>query len=192
MAVTDIDKVFAQIEKDFVLLSQSAARGAATKAQKDIAAKADKFIDEYYASYKPKWYRRKKHLYKLVEKYYREVKTKKGIMIEFGIQYVPSKIRGLHKSYSPYHQSGDTWVSRMRDSDSFHFDKGDNGIPEATWITDKFLEGIHPSGKLGDEGGKQDRLSPDVKMQKFFNKELSDLVMTYMNRNLLNLVRTYF
>ncbi len=192
MAATDIDKVFAQIEKDFVLLSQSAARGAATKAQKDIAEKADKFIDEYYASYKPKWYRRKKHLYKLVQKYYREVTTKKGIMIEFGIQYTPSKIRGLHKSYSPRHQSGGQWISRIRDADSFHFDKGDNGIPEAEWITDKFLEGIHPSGKFGDEDGVRDVMSPDQKMQKFFDKELGDLVMTYMNRNLLDLVKVYF
>jgi hypothetical protein len=192
MAATDIDKVFEQIEKDFVLLSQSAARGAATKAQKDIADKADKFITEYYASYKPKWYRRKKHLYKLVEKYYVETRTKKGIKIEFGIQYTPSKIRGLHKSYSPRHQSGGAWVSRMRDADSFHFDAGDNGIPEAEWITDKFLEGIHPSGKFGDEGGKQDRRSPDQKMQSFFNKELEDLVMTYMHRNLLDLVKVYF
>ena len=192
MASTDIDKVFAQIEKDFVLLSQSAARGAAHKAQKDIEKKADKFIDEYYASYKPKWYHRKKHLYKLVQRYYHEERTSKGIMIEFGIEYSSAKIRGLHKSYSPYHQGGDAWVSRMRDADSFHFNAGDNGIPDADWITNKFLEGIHPSGKLGDEGGKQDRQSPDQKMQKFFNKELGDMVMSYINKNLLDLVKVYF
>lgn len=192
MAATDIDKAFAKIEKDFVLLSQSAARGAAHKAQKDIAAKADKFIDEYYASYDPVWYHRKYHLYKLVQKYYQETKTNKGIKIEFGVQYTPSKIRGLHKSYSPYHKSGWSWVSRMNDTNNFHFDKGDNGIPEAEWITDKFLEGIHPSGKLGDEDGKKDAMSPDAKMQKFFNKELNDLVMEYMNKNLLNLVKVYF
>lgn len=192
MAATDIDKVFDQIEKDFVLLSQSAARGAATKAQKDIAAKADKFITEYYASYEQKWYRRKKHLYKLVEKYYVETRTKKGIKIEFGIQYTPSKIRGLHKSYSPRHQSGGAWVSRERDKDSFHFDAGDNGIPEAEWITDNFLEGIHPSGKLGDNDGIKIKPSPDQKMQRFFDKELGDLVGAYMHRNLLDLVRTYF
>ena len=192
MAATDIDKAFAQIEKDFVMLSQSAARGAANKAQKDIQAKADKFIDEYYASYKPVWYRRKKHLYKLVQKYYREDKTSRGILIEFGVEYSSAKIRGLHKSYSPYHQSGSPWVSRERDRDSFHFDKGDNGIPEAEWITEKFLEGIHPSGKLGDDGGKKDAMSPDAKMQKFFNTELQNLVMGYMHKNLLNLAKAYF
>lgn len=191
MAVTDIDAVFAQIEKDFVLLSQSAARGAAAKAQKDIAAKADKFITEYYASYDPKWYHRKHHLYKLVQKYYREDKTTKGIVIEFGIEYSASKIRGLHKSYSWRHRSGDKWVSQYRDRDSFHFDKGDNGIPEPEWITDNFLEGIHPSGKAR-EIGKKDNQSPDQKMQKFFNNELQNLVMGYMHKNLLDLTRAYF
>ena len=192
MAATNIDEVFKKIEKDFVELSKTAARNAATKAQKDIAEKADKFIDEYYASYKPSWYNRKKHLYKLVQKYYQERQLKRGIVIEFGVQYTPSKIRGLHKSYSPYHKGGSRWVSRMRDADGFHFDAGDNGIPEAEWITEKFLEGIHPSGKLGDEDGIQDAQSPDEKMQHFFDKELSDLVMTYMNRYLLDSVGYYF
>ena len=192
MAATNIDEVFKKIEKDFMELSKTAARNAATKAQKDIKEKADKFIDEYYSSYKPAWYNRKRSLYKLVQPYYRETFTKKGIKIEFGIQYVPSKIRGIHKSYSPYHKSGNRWISRERDSGSFHFDKGDNGIPEPTWITDKFLEGIHPSGKLGDENGIKDSHSPDEKMQMFFDKELGDLVMTYMNKSLLDSVKYYF
>lgn len=192
MAATNIDQVFAQIEKDFVLLSQSAARGAANKAQKDIAAKADKFIGEYYSSYSPKWYRRKNHLYKLVQKYYREFENSKGITIEFGIEYSASKIAGLHKSYSPYHQGGGAWISRANNPESFHFDSGDNGIPSADWITNKFLEGIHPSGKLGDDGGVQDSQSPDDKMQKFFNNELEGIVLSYMHKNLLDLVRVYF
>lgn len=192
MAATNIDEVFAQIEKDFVLLSQSAARGAANKAQKDIQKKADKFIDEYYASYSPKWYRRKKHLYKLVQRYYQEMQTAKGIKIEFGVEYSSAKIRGLHKSYSYWHQGGGEWISRMKNADSFNFDSKNNGIPDADWITNKFLEGIHPSGILGDDGGKQDTQSPDEKMQKFFNRELSDIVMSYMNKNLLDLVKVYF
>ena len=168
MAATNIDEVFKKIEKDFVVLSEKAARSAATKAQKDIARKADKFIDEYYASYKPAWYHnRKEALYDLVQEYYKEKDRKNGIVIEFGVQYVPSKIRRVHKSYSPYHKTGSKWVSRQRDKDSFHFDAGDNGIPEPEWITEKFLEGIHPSGKLGDDGGARDAQSPDEKMQKF-------------------------
>ena len=192
MAATNIDKVFAQIEKDFVLLAQSAARGAAIKAQKDIQKKADKFIDEYYASYSPKWYRRKGHLHKLVKEYYREDKLSNGIMIEFGIEYSSSQISGLHKSYSPYHQGGGEWISRANNKDSFNFDSGDNGIPSADWITNKFLEGIHPSGKLGDDGGIADAMSPDDKMQKFFDQELENLVAGYIHGNLLDLVKTYF
>ena len=190
MAATNIDEVFKQIEKDFVELSKTAARNAATKAQKDIAEKADKFIDEYYASYKPAWYNRKKHLYKLVQKYYQERQLKKGIVIEFGVEYSASKIRGLHKSYSYWHQRGGEWKSRA--SSGFNFDTGDNGIPEPEWITENFLEGIHPSGKLGDDNGIRNAQSPDEKMQKFFDKELSDLISTYMNRYLLDSVKYYF
>jgi hypothetical protein len=189
MAATNIDEVFKQIEKDFVELSKTAARNAATKAQKDIAEKADKFIGEYY-EYDAKWYKksRKYALYKLVKKYYQEMKTKKGIMIEFGVQYSPSQIRGIHKSYSPYHQSGNKWISR--NDSRFKWDGSDNGIPEPEWITENFLEGIH---YVYEDGRKiQDAQSPDEKMQRFFDKELGNLVMTYMNRYLLDSVRYYF
>jgi hypothetical protein len=192
MASENIDAVFAQIEKDFVELSKTAARNAAVKAQKDIRAKADKFISEYYSSYTPVWYHRKKALYALVENFYQETVTGKGITIKFGIQYVPENIAGVHRSYSPYHQGGGAWISRMKDADSFHFDSGDNGIPSADWITNQFIEGIHPSGKLGDNGGSRDGQSPDDKMKKFFDNELDDLVMSYVNKYLLSLVGHYF
>lgn len=193
MANTNIDEVFKQIEKDFVELSKTAARNAATKAQRDIQKKADQFIDEYYASYKPVWYhRKKKALYKLVEKYYKEEPNKNGIKIEFGVKYIPEKISGIHRSYSPYHQGGGAWISRASDADSFNFNSGSNGIPDAEWIANKFIEGIHPSGKLGDDDGFRDARSPDTKMQNFFDKELPDLVMTYMNKYLLSLVKYYF
>lgn len=190
MAATNIDEVFKKIEKDFVELSKTAARNAATKAQKDIAEKADKFIKEYYDSYKPKWYKRKYHLYKLVQKYYQERQLKKGIVIEFGVEYSSSKIRGLHKSYSDWHQRGGEWKSRA--SSGFNLDTGDNGIPEPEWITENFLEGIHPSGKLGDNVGIRDAQSPDEKMQKFFNRELEDLISTYISKYLLDSVKYYF
>lgn len=190
MAATNFDKVFKKIEKDFVELYKNAARNAATKAQKDIAKKADQFIKEYYDSYSPKWYRRKYHLYKLVQKYYREDKLKHGIMIEFGVEYSASKIRGLHKSYSDWHQSGNEWRSRALAG--FNFDSRDNGIPQPEWITENFLEGIHPSGKLGDNEGIRDAQSPDEKMQRFFNRELGDLVSTYISKYLLDSVKYYF
>lgn len=193
MVATSFDDVFKRIENDFVKLSKTAARNAANKAQKDIREKADKFISEYY-EYDAKWYKksRKYSLYKLVQDYYQETQTNNGIMIEFGVQYSSSQIRGIHKSYSPYHQRGNKWVSRERDKDSFKFDSGDNGIPEPEWITENFLEGIHPSGKLGDENGIRDAQSPDEKMQKFFDTELNNLISTYISESLLNSVKSYF
>ena len=191
MADTNIDEIFNSIEKDFVKLSANAARSAANKAQKNIREKADRFIDEYYASYQPKWYRRKYALYKLVQNYYKEKQNGKGLKIEFGVTYDASRINGLHKSNSWWHQSGSEWISRT-DSGRFNLNGQDNGIPSPEWITNNFLEGIHPSGKLGDKYGIKDSMSPDDKMQKFFDTELGDLVGEYMNKYLLDAVASYF
>lgn len=191
MATTNVDKIFAQIEKDFVELSKNAARNAANKAQEDIKQKADKFIDEYY-KYDAKVYKRqRKHaLYKLVEKYYEEKESPDGIMIRFGIIYNPSNIKGIHKSNSWYHQSGTEWIPR--NSGNFDFDSQNNGIPSATWITEKFWEGVHPSGKIGDNDGVHDDQSPDQKMQAFFDTELNNLLKTYISKALLGAVKEYF
>jgi hypothetical protein len=183
MAATNIDEIFKQIEKDFVELSKDAARSAANKAQKDIGQKADKFIDEYY-QYKPKIYKKRQYaLYKLVQRYYKESTTAKGMAIEFGVKYNASKIKGIHKSSSPLHQSGQKWISR--DSSGFRWDSGDNGIPEPEWITNKFLEGEHPWAQIDDQ-------SPDEKMQYFFDTELTDLIGNYMNDALMDAVAAYF
>lgn len=191
MAETNVDKIFAKIEKDFVELSKNAARNAANKAQEDIKQKADKFIDEYY-EYNAKAYKkqRKHALYKLVEKYYEEKESPDGIMIKFGIIYNPSNIMGVHQSNSWYHQSGTEWIPR--NSGSFDFDSQNNGIPSATWITEKFLEGVHPSGKIGDNDGIHDSQSPDEKMQKFFDMDLNNLLKTYISKALLGAVKEYF
>lgn len=185
MAATNIDEIFSRIEKDFVKLSKNAARSAANKAQKDIREKADKFIDEYYA-FTPKMYKKRKHaLYKLVQRYYQETENSKGITIEFGVKYDASKIAGLHQSNSWWHQSGTEWISRKNNKSKFNFDGQDNGIPDAEWITNQFLEGIHPWAKT-------DSQSPDDKMQKFFDTELNDLVNTYISDALLDAVASYF
>jgi hypothetical protein len=189
MAATNIDEIFSQIEKDFVELSKNAARSAANKAQKDIREKADKFIKEYYA-YEPEVYIRTYSLYKLVENYYAESNKGNGIEIEFGVKYNPSNISGLHRSNSWYRQTGTRWIPRL--SGDFDFDSQNNGIPSATWITEKFIEGIHPSGQIGNDGGIADMMSPDSKMQKFFDTELEDLVLSYINQSLLDSVAAYF
>lgn len=190
MATTNIDTIFKQIEKDFLELSKNAARMAAKKAQRDIAIKADRFITEYYDEYTPSKYKRKRALFKLVQDYYKEKVGKKGITIEFGVQYNPAKIKGLHNSNSKWHQSGDKWISR--NDSGFNFDAGDNGIPEPEWITEKFLAGEHPSGILGDDGGIKVGQSPDEKMQDFFDTKLDDLIGSYMNKAVMSAVEKYF
>lgn len=189
MASTNIDAVFRQIEKDFIEISKKAAQEAATKAQADVRKKADQFISEYYDEYAPEYYKRKYALYKLVEKVYEVSESADGIMIEFGVKYNSSNIAGVHKSNSWYRQSGTHWIPRL--SGDFDFDSQNNGIPESTWITEKFLEGIHPSGAIGDDGGFRGQ-SPDKKMQEFFDQELNDKISAYMNEALLSAVKAYF
>ena len=191
MASTNIDAIFAQIEQDFIKISKEAAQKAAVRAQAEIKDKADQFIDEYYSSYTPTRYKRRKGaLKRLVTNVYEESASSNGVAIEFGIRYDSSKIEGVHESNSWYRQSGTDWIPRL--SSNFDFDSANNGIPSASWITNKFLEGIHPSGLIGDDGGHKDKQSPDQKMQEFFNAELQQKVISYMQEELLSAVKAYF
>ena len=190
MAATNIDEVFSQIEKDFMELSKDAARKAANRAQKHIVIQADKFINEYYNEYNPSAYKRKRALFKLVQDYYKEREGKKGITIEFGVEYNPVKIKGLHESNSRFHQSGGKWISR--NTSGFNKNSGDNGIPQPEWITERFLAGQHPSGMIGDNEGIKIGKSPDEKMQDFFDTRLDNLVGDYMHSALMDAVASYF
>lgn len=196
MAATSSDAIFDQIINDWVNITRNAAKNAANKAQEDIRKKADKFIKEYYA-YPPKIYtdaKRQHALYKLVEDFYSESSTGSGIKIEFGVTYNPGNIAGLHKSNSRYHQGGSKWVSvRSPKGMSYNIPTlsdvigsgSNNGIPEPEWITNQFIEGIHPwSGK--------DDMSPDAKMQQFFDDELDSLVNGYISTALMDAISKYF
>ena len=191
MATTNIDVFFEQIEKDFIELSKNAARSAANKAQKDIKKKADEFISDYY-EFEPKLYkhRRKHALYKLIDDFYQEKENTKGIVIEFGVKYNPANIKGLHKSNSWYRQGGAKWIPR--NDSNFDLNSRYNGIPDARWITEKFWEGIHPSGLRGDEGGERDPQTSDEKMQKFFDTELDDLIDEYTSEAMWASLSKYF
>ena len=92
-------------------------------------------------------------------------------------------IKGLHRSSSRYHQSGNKWISRK--SSNFNFNGSNNGIPEAEWITEKFLAGIHPWSGEDDE-------SPDEKMQEFFDSELTTMLNDDIRSNMLSSVVKYF
>lgn len=190
MASTNIDKIFSQIEKDFAKLAKNAAKEASNKAQKDVEQKAKQFIDEYYDEYMPSYYERQYALYNLVEPVYKESESAKGILIEFGVKYNPSNIEGVHKSNSRYRQSGTWWTPRL--SGDFDFDSANNGIPQASWITEKFLSGQHPSGKIGDDRGIECFGSPDDKMQQFFDSELDNKLKSYINDALMGAVKNYF
>ena len=188
MAATNIENIFSQIKKDFVKLSKDAARDAAKKAQIDIATQANKFISEYY-EYKPKVYKNRKNaLYKLVQRYYKEKETKRGMVIEFGVEYNPTKIKNLHTSNSWWHRTGTKWIPRG--SSGFNEDGQDNGIPEPEWITNNFLAGVHY--EFADGRKIQDAQSPDEKMQSFFDNQLDNLIGSYMSTALYDAVRTYF
>ena len=187
MAVTNWNDFFSRIEEDFVELSKKAAQSAARKAQEDIKQKADQCIKEYYEY--PTSYDREKALFELVERHYEEKDVSGGVIIEFGVKYNPSNISGLHRSNSWYRQSGTRWIPRKEGD--FDFDSQNNGIPDATWITEKFWEGIHPSGKIDDNGGNSER-STDDKMQDFFDTKLESKVYSYLNEAIFSELEKYF
>ena len=103
--------------------------------------------------------------------------------IEFGIEYKPHNIAGVHKSGSWYHQSGTKWIPRS--SGNFDYDSQNNGIPEASWIAEQYLEGIHPWAHTEPKGA-------DELMQEFFDTELPGLVDKYMSKALMDAIRRYF
>lgn len=189
MAYTNIDAAFKQIREDFVELSKNAARAAANKAQKDIKEKADQFIKEYY-EYKPKIYNeRKMALYKLVEDYYAEKESSGGLTVKFGVTYEPSKIEGLHESKSQFHKSGKKWIPRSQFTKD-NWATSNNGIPEAKFIAENFVSGIHYIDEYGNK--IEDEESSDDKMQSFFDKELDNIVSEYISSELMSALAAYF
>lgn len=177
MADKNIDDVFAEILKDCKAVAVEVVKNAAKKTQNDIIKEADNYLQRYYNNYKPKKYKRTYQLHKSIIPVFKD-KTKGGsISIEVGVEYNSSMLKGLYKSNSRFHETGDVW--RVV-TDHSHV-TSDNGIPEPEWIMGNFLEGVHP-------WAQDDSESTNSLMEEFFETQLPNRINQYVQEELFNAI----
>lgn len=172
----NLDKLFKQIQKNSEELALGAMMSAANQAFV-LAQKEAKNCLKNYLSKKPKIYKRiNPSPLKQATLWKKPTLKTKGSMcqIEIALRYDSSQIKGVYKSNSWWHQSGDTWISRYDEPSKFRFDSQDNGIPDSGWILNNYLEGIHPGWVNGEDRGWQDAEKPAETMKNFFEKELHE------------------
>ena len=174
-----IDAAFAAIMKDCQAIAAEAVKSAAMKAQDDIIAEADKYLQYYYDSYKPKKYKRTKQLKNAIKPIFKDNGFGNGGSIEIGVKYDASPLMNAYHSNSWYHKSGTHWIARP--SGDFDFDSQNNGIPEAEWILDNFLRGQHG-------GAQQDFNSTNTLMLDFFDNELPNRINQYVQESLFGAI----
>ena len=203
MANKSIDALLKGILKDSKAIARQAMEEAAKKAYEDIVNEANSCIEKYYANYKPKWYRRKRNLYKSITPIFKDNSSRKKISFTIGVQYDSEKLNGLYKSNSWYHQSGDEWRSwdvlfvgrriRQMHKTGFNYDGQDNGVPEPDWILDNFLTGVHPSGTHPSGNhpwsrSKKDKEYTSDLMEKFIRNELPNRINGYVQQELFDII----
>lgn len=189
MAGQSIDATFAAILKDCQAVAVEAVKNAAKKAQDDVRAQAQLYVRKYYASYKPKRYKRGEQLYTAITPVFEDHSTHKGISFKIGVEYDSSKLKrySQYSSNSKFHQSGSPWRS-VTDHSKF---SPDNGIVEPEWIMGNFLEGIHPITQFDPSKEnpyvyepKQDSVSTNTLMVDFFDNTLPDRIDQYVKDSL--------
>lgn len=170
----NLDKMFKQIQKNSEDLAMSAMMSAADKAFGLAINEAKSCLKNYFQR-KPKIYKRinPSPLQKTVRAIRPKLTDNQGkCTISFAIIYDSSRIKGVYKSNSWWHQSGDTWVSRFDEPGKFNPDSQANGIPDAGWILDNYLKGEHPGWVNGVNRGWTDAQNTADTMKNFFEKEL--------------------
>lgn len=183
----DFNAIFDDIIKNAQSVAVAAIKGASKQVQKEVCKQAEKNLQEYYASYSPKQYKRTNRLRRAILPYYADKSNSKNICIEVGVQYKSGALVGAYRSNSWYHQGGDDWISQ--NDSGFNFQASNNGIPEPEWILDNFWEGEHPVTKITtDANGKRKYVYSPVKttsqfelMENFYNTVLKDKINGYVS-----------
>ena len=191
-----LDKLFKQIQKNSEELAEQAMMAAANKAFELAKEEAENCLKNYLKK-KPKIYKRRGDipLKKALVEGAPKLKTKgSSSTIIFGLRYDAEKFKGMYKSNSWYHQSGDKWVSRYDDPEHFNFNGQNNGIPDSEWILNNYLDGKHPGWVNGKDYGWTDSTNPRETMKNFFEKELlakaPDLIYEAMTNAVINFLNT--
>jgi ribosomal protein L22 len=202
----DLSAAFAQIEKQSKQMAIEAMREVANKMHKMAIKTAKDCLKRYYASYKPKRYKRTDQLKKAIGASAKPKEVRRGDIytISFFIKYDANKLKGLYHSNSWYHQSGDVWKPVMLTWAPDHLVKGlahdsmmddlrrgygqNNGVPEPEWILNNYLQGIHPWGQTDAE-------STDTVMTRFFQQDLpnkaGDMIYAEMQDSIVGFLKTY-
>lgn len=201
--VKNLEQVFNDVINNAVSVSNDVVRNVGQKVQTDMYNKANKTLEEYYADYSPKRYKRTYSLKRSIKPYTKTISSGEFLELEVGIEYDPSRLEGVYESNSYYHQDGDSWISRYNDN----FDNSgiSNGIPESDWILNNFLEGLHPIttvNKTTSKNGKitrkytyspyQGSTHPLKLMQEFVDREIESKVHEYVQEELWNVISDYF
>lgn len=201
--VQNLEQAFNDVINNAVSVSNDVVRNVGQKVQTDMYNKANKTLEEYYADYSPKRYKRTYSLKRSIKPYTKTISSGEFLELEVGIEYDPSRLEGVYESNSYYHQDGDSWISRYNDN----FDNSgiSNGIPESDWILNNFLEGLHPIttvNKTTSKNGKitrkytyspyQGSTHPLKLMQEFVDREIESKVHEYVQEELWNVISDYF
>lgn len=201
--VKNLEQAFNDVINNAVRVSNDVVRNVGQKVQNEMRDKAYKTLEEYYADYTPKRYKRTYSLNRSIKPYTKTISSGEFLELEVGIEYDPSRLEGVYESNSYYHQDGDSWISRYNDN----FDNSgiSNGIPESDWILNNFLEGLHPIttvSKTVSKNGKTSRkytyspyqgsTHPLKLMQEFVDREIESKVQAYVQEELWNVISDYF
>ena len=195
----NLDKIFKQIQKNSEQMAVNAMVSAANQAFKLAKQEANKCLKTYLQK-KPKIYKRlHPSPLKNAVGYMEPQLTEKGgkCTITFAVKYDSNKIKGVYKSNSWWHQSGNEWISRFDEKTKNKFDPDSqaNGIPDSGWILNNYLEGIHPGyDRFGVDHGWKDATSPSETMRKFIEEELpnkaSGLIYEAMQGAIIDFIKT--
>lgn len=192
MAEKSVDDVFAEILKDSRAIAIEVVESSAKKAQTDFMLKAYDLLAKYYDNFgTPKKYKRTYQLRKSITPVL-EGKTVKGadeITIRVGVEYNSAQLEGLYHSNSPWHQSGDEWISRNNSNFNWNKDSdgnpiGNNGVPQPEWILGNFLKGVHIWGSEPDQQ-KKDTESTNRLMNKFIRQDIEAVLNQYIQSSLM-------
>ena len=182
---TNLDAMFKKIDKNSKQTAVQAMRDVANQAFQLSTEKAKECLRNYYNNYKPgpHGYRRTYQLKKAIRLIKPVEKSKNGTyIIGFAIKYDSSRLDGLYRSNSWYHQEGSEWISR--NDSRFNPKSQQHGVVESSFILDNYLHGIHPWAQT-------DPVSTHETMTKLIESDLPSIVGGMIYKEMQNAVLNF-
>lgn len=165
MAGASIEAALNAAIQNYMSISIQAAKDAAHQIQGAIVKEAYDYLARYYSNYSPRMYDRQYKLRRTIMPYWSSSSGKNSISITVGVQYSSGALAGAYKSNSRFHQTGNTWRVVTDYSDL----SNDYGMPEGSYILDKFLMGEHPNAVTDSE-------STQSLMEEYFNNVIPGMI----------------